>query len=100
MYTIMKGALGSVLIVLIGIILLLILKTYLTAGFILCFTVVTILYSYNFFSSHPEENRLKVFWHGHFFVLISGYLSLWYAVFQKHHRQSNKLAICVSSILP
>lgn len=80
--SVMKGALSlELLIVLIGIIMLLILKAYFTAGFILCFTVVTILYSYNFFSSRPEENRLKVFWHGHFFVLITGYLSLWYAGF-------------------
>jgi 4-hydroxybenzoate polyprenyltransferase len=79
---VMKGALAvEFLVVLIGILLLIILKAYLTAGFILCFTLVTILYSYNFVSSRPEENRLKVFWHGHFFVLITGYLSLWYAGF-------------------
>lgn len=46
---------------------------------ILLFLIVTVLYSYNFFSRHPRRTRWKVYWHGHFFVLIVGYMALWYA---------------------
>ena len=80
--TVMKGAfILEGFITLISILLLVFFDFYLTALFIFTFTIVTILYSYNFFSKNPEINRFKVFWHGHFFVLISGYLSLWYAGF-------------------
>ena len=65
--------------VLVGLSLLLFFGLILPALFIAIFTVVAILYSYNFFSLKPIFNRLKVFWWGHFLVIILGYSSLWFA---------------------
>lgn len=59
-----------------------IIKGYITSGLmILLFTVVAILYSYNFFSSNPKRRRLKTHWLGHFTILMLGYVSLWAAGF-------------------
>jgi 4-hydroxybenzoate polyprenyltransferase len=52
-------------------------KFQVSAAFIVLFMVSTILYSYNFFSKEPQKNRFKVFWHGHFLIVLIGYLSLW-----------------------
>lgn len=55
---------------------------YIVSGLmILLFTIVAILYSYNFFSSEPQRKRLKVHWIGHFIILLIGYISLWSAGF-------------------
>jgi len=88
--SIMKGALILEIAITIACIsLLVLLKYYFSALFILIFTMVTILYSYNFFSNYPEKNRFKVYWYGHFFVLICGYLSLWYTGFYSGYNAVN-----------
>lgn len=50
-----------------------------TSLFILFFNIAAISYSFNFFSRSPKEKRLKVYWWGHFLVMIVGYTSLWLA---------------------
>ena len=62
-----------------GITTLILLGEYLTGIFILLFSLVAVLYSYNFFSLRPKMDRLKVYWWGHLFVIITGYTSLWLA---------------------
>ncbi len=70
----------ELLVVALGLLLLLLTGAYLPALFIFIFTAVAILYSYNFFIPGKEaENRLKIFWWGHFGVLMIGYFSLWLA---------------------
>jgi len=57
---------------------------YFTALSIFIFIAIATLYSYNFllgFSVFSLKYRLKVFWWGHFVVLIIGYMSLWFAGF-------------------
>lgn len=46
---------------------------------LLAFSLVTILYSYNLFSSNPVRWRLKAHWWGHFIACMGAYTSLWYA---------------------
>lgn len=57
---------------------------YFTAFNIFVFIAIATLYSYNFllgFSVFSKKYRLKVFWWGHFAVLIIGYMSLWFSGF-------------------
>lgn len=49
---------------------------------LLVFTIVTILYSYNFLvPGKGREYRLKALWWGHISVLLVGYMALWYTGF-------------------
>lgn len=57
---------------------------WLSAVFILSFGAAAILYSYNFllpFGDAPKKHRFKVYWWGHFLVVILGYITLWLAGF-------------------
>ena len=66
--------------IVVGLGLLLAVHAYLPALFIFIFTVVAILYSYNFLTPpNAAKNRLKITWWGHFLVLMTGYFSLWMA---------------------
>ena len=66
--------------ILLGLAGLILLHAFLPALFIFIFTMVAVLYSYNFFTpAKAAKNRLKIFWWGHFLVLITGYFSLWLA---------------------
>lgn len=61
-----------------GILALLIKSAFYPTACISVFTIVAILYSYNFFTpAHAAQNRLKLYWWGHFGVLLTGYVSLW-----------------------
>jgi 4-hydroxybenzoate polyprenyltransferase len=63
-----------------GIVILASLAYYYAALCLLMFTIISILYSYNFFTWWaPAKYRLKVYWWGHIIVLVVGYLSLWLA---------------------
>lgn len=53
-----------------------------TALALLAFGLAAVLYSYNFLmpvGDLPVKHRLKVYWWGHFIVLIVGYVALWLA---------------------
>ena len=53
-----------------------------TALTLLAFGLAAVLYSYNFLmpvGNLPVKYRLKVYWWGHFIVLIVGYVALWLA---------------------
>jgi hypothetical protein len=63
-----------------GLVLLLMVRAYMPALFIFIFTCAAILYSYNLFTpSNAVKNRLKIYWWGHFLMLMIGYFSLWLA---------------------
>ena len=60
------------------------------AAGLFAFLMLTILYSYNFLSLQKQiATRWKTVWWGHFFVVLGGYWSLWYAGFY-----------CVSTRIP
>lgn len=71
----------EILITLLVVLFFLISAYYISGMMILMFTVVAILYSYNFLSAAPQNKRLKVHWLGHFIILMIGYVSLWSAGF-------------------
>ncbi|MCB9365506.1 MAG: UbiA family prenyltransferase [Flavobacteriales bacterium] len=68
---------SEVIIFILALALLVILGYSYTSLFILLFSIVAIAYSYNFFSNKPKEKRLKVYWWGHFLVMMVGYTCLW-----------------------
>ncbi len=79
---VMKSALFIEILITLLIVFLFLISAYFISGLmILIFTVVAILYSYNFLSSTPQNKRLKVHWLGHFIILMVGYISLWAAGF-------------------
>lgn len=70
----------EVLLIAIGLVSLVILHQYQLCLSLLTFTLLTTLYSYNFlFPSKSIEDRLKVYWWGHFLTMIGAYLCLWCA---------------------
>lgn len=79
---VMNSALFIEILITLFVVFFFLINAYFISGLmILLFTVVAILYSYNFFSKTPQNKRLKVHWLGHFIILIIGYVSLWAAGF-------------------
>lgn len=75
---VMMGVLGLELGVVLGGMVILALLAPLVAAGLAVFTVLTVLYSYNFLvPSNGVAWRFKAHWLGHFMVCVGGYLSLW-----------------------
>jgi 4-hydroxybenzoate polyprenyltransferase len=74
----MVGALGLELGIVVGGVAVLALFAPLLALGLALFTLLTVLYSYNFFRpASAVASRLKAHWLGHFAVCVGAYLSLW-----------------------
>ena len=75
---VMIGVLGVELGIVLGGVGVLLLVAPVVAAGLAVFTLLTTLYSYNFFfPKHGVARRLKAHWLGHFVVCLGAYLSLW-----------------------